>query len=139
MSQLGDNSVPMESLKLFFLFLFLSFSLQAKVVGVMYFNEFMGHLHKSATKTSNSLTTIQCSQPVKVLEENGKFSSGQWFYVSVGNDKGYIHSQFLQTSRPECFQERYPRFYQKLELDLSDMYYFGRLQDHFIKAITRAQ
>lgn len=129
----------MESIKLFlFIFVWIS-ATQAKVVGVMYFNEFMGHLHKSSSKTSNSLTTIQCSQPVKVLEEDGKFNSGQWFYVSVGDDKGYIHSQFLQTSRPECFQEKYPRFYQKLELDLSDMYYFGRLEDHFLKAITRAQ
>lgn len=114
-------------------------SLQAKVVGRMYFNEFMGHLHKSASKISNSLTTIQCSQSVKILDEKGKFNSGEWFYVSVGEDKGYIHSQFLQTSRPECFQEKFPRFYQKLELDITDMYYFGRLQDHYLKAITRAQ
>lgn len=129
----------MESLKSILLILFFSSLVQAKIVGVMYFNEFMGHLHKSPVKTSNSLTTIQCSQPVKVIEENSKYSSGEWFYVMVGEDKGYIHSQFLQTSRPQCFQEKYPRFYQKLELDLSDMYFFGRLQDHYIKAITRAQ
>ena len=129
----------MESIKLTLYLIVFSTMLQAKVVGTMYFNEFMGHLHKSASKTSNSLTTIQCSQALKILDEQGKFNAGEWFYVSVGEDKGYIHSQFLQTSRPDCFQDEYPRFYQKLELDLTDMYYFGRLQDHYLKAITRAQ
>ena len=129
----------MESLKVFIFISFISLTAFSKVVGRMYFNEFMGHLHKSPLKTSNSLTTIQCSQSVKILEEKGKFNSGEWFYASVGEDKGYIHSQFLQTSRPNCFQEEYLRFYQKLNLDITDMYYFGRLQDHYLKATTRAQ
>jgi len=131
----------MESLKtlIFLLVLSLSSLSADKIIGRMYFNEFMGHVHQSPLKTSSSKTTIQCAQSVKVIEQDEKYDAGQWFYVIVGEDKGYIHSQFLQTSRPDCFQEDYPRFYQKLNLDISDLYYFGRLQDHYLKGSTKAQ
>lgn len=131
----------MESIKLFLILSLLSVSLFAKekVIGRMYFNDFMGHVHISPSKTSGSKTTIQCAHNVKILEQDEKYDTGNWFYVMVGEDKGYINSQFLQTDRPNCFQEKYPRFYQKLNLDLTDLYYFGRLNDHYQRAVTRAK
>lgn len=131
----------MESIKLFLIFSLFSVSLfsKEKVIGRMYFNEFMGHVHISASKISGSKTTIQCAHNIKILEQDEKYDAGNWFYVMVGEEKGYINSQFLQTDRPNCFQEEYPRFYQKLNLDLTDLYYFGRLNDHYQRAVTRAK
>jgi hypothetical protein len=105
----------MESIRIVFVILLFSTSSFAKekVLGRMYFNDFMGHIHKSPSKTSGSKTTIQCAQNLKILEQDEKFDSGEWFYVMAGEDKGYIHSQFLQTDRPKCFQEDYPKILPK--------------------------
>lgn len=115
---------------LFILSVYSSFAAE-KVVGRLYLNIFMGHLHKNPTKLSSSLTTLQCGHALKVLESDAVNPPKDWMYVSAGDDKGFIHSTSLSSSRPDCFQEKYPRFYNNLNLDLTDMYYWGRLYDHY--------
>lgn len=124
----------MESLVRFFIFLIVfsssAFSAE-KVIGTLYFNEFMGHVHKNPSKSSSSMTTLQCAHPVKVLEDKEVRSPEGWMYVRVGDDRGFISSQFLSNKRPQCFQEKYPKFFINLNLDLTDMYYWGRLYDQY--------
>lgn len=97
----------------------------------------MGHLHKSASNSSASLTTIQCAQPLKILNDENK-SSSNWMYVEVGEDKGFVHQDFISQERPTCFQEKYPRFYQGQNLDITDLYFWGRLNDHYLRGESRA-
>lgn len=108
-----------------------------KSLGRMYFNEFFGHLHKSASKESNSLTIIQCSHSVKLLK--GKTKIPGWIYAEVGEDRGYIQEDHLSKTRPRCFQSRYPKFYSKMNLDITDMYYWGRLYDQYLNGESRAK
>lgn len=109
----------------------------AKELGRMYFNKPFGHLHKSASKQSNSLTVIQCEHSVKLLKSKTKIPG--WYYAQVGEDKGYVQSDFLSQERKSCFQGKYPRFYSKMNLDITDMYYWGRLYDQYLFGESRAK
>jgi len=125
----------MESLRYLLLFsLVLSPASYAaeKVVGSLYFNKFLGHLHKNPSRSSSSLTTIQCAYPVKVIGDSATTMPPGWIIARVGDDQGFIQSRFLSEKRPDCFQEKYPKFYLNLNLDLTDMYYWGRLNDQYL-------
>lgn len=110
-----------------------------KNAGRLYFQGFMGHLHKSASDSSASMTAIQCAQSVELVEKEGVSVPDGWKYGRVGEDYGYVRSKFLGEKRPECFQQKYPKFYNALNLDLADFYYWGRLSDHFIEGESLAQ
>lgn len=112
-------------------------STDEKVVGIFYMKPIFGHLHQSSTRTSSSLTTIQCSHPVKVIESSKVNVSSEWAYVQVADYKGFILKQYLSEKRPDCFQGKYPKFFDALSLDLSELYYWGRLYDHYVQGETR--
>lgn len=107
-----------------------------EVVGKLYFSRFMGHIHKIPADLSASVTTIQCAQALKVLKETEPKEG--WLLVNIGEDKGYVRSKHLNTKRPSCFQERYPRFYQKQNFDMTELYFWGRLVDHFIEGESKS-
>ena len=122
--------------------LFISFILMStqvlakdKVLGKKYFSHFLGHVHKTTSKDSSSLTIVQCSHSVKLLAE--KNPKKGWSYVQVGDDKGYIQSYFLQEKRPECFQGKYPHFYNSYNLTITEMYFWGKLYDHYIQGESK--
>ncbi|MAZ47328.1 MAG: hypothetical protein CME65_02115 [Halobacteriovoraceae bacterium] len=112
-------------------------SLAKEVMGRKYFNEFLGHVHKNPARDSASLTIVQCQHSVKLLSNDS--TPDGWAYVQVGEDKGYIELRFLSTNRPPCFQEKYPKFYQIFNLDLSEMYFWGKLSDHYLQGRTQAK
>lgn len=115
-------------LKILFVLLF-CFGSHASA-GRAYFKHFLGHIHENPSKNSTSLTTIQCSQSVKILKNNNQTLG--WSYVKAGEDKGFIRTEFLTEKRPNCLQAKYPKFYNHLNLSLSDMYYWGRLYDQYL-------
>lgn len=112
-------------------------AIDEKVLGVYYFRPMFGHVHQSAARTSASLTTIQCAHPVKLLESTKVTVAPEWAYVNVADYKGFILKEFLAEKRPECFQGKYPKFFDGLNLDLGELYYWGRLYDQFIQSETR--
>jgi hypothetical protein len=108
-----------------------------RVVGVFYMKPLLGHVHQSAARESASLTTIQCAHPVKVLETSKVHTDPKWAYVEVADHRGFILKEYLSEKRPDCFQGRYPKFYDSMNLDLAELYYWGRLYDHYIQGHTR--
>lgn len=102
---------------------------QAQEIGRLYFKHFLGHVHESPDRDSASQTTLQCSHSVKILNTATPISG--WMYTQVGEDKGFIQSDFLTNKRPDCFQEKYPRFYVEIGLDITEMYHWGKLYDHY--------
>lgn len=108
-----------------------------RVVGVYYMKPLLGHVHQSAVRESASLTTIQCAHPVKVIESSKVSTDPLWSYVEVADHRGFILKEYLSEKRPDCFQGRYPKFYDSLNLDLAELYYWGRLYDHYIQGHTR--
>lgn len=116
-----------------------STSTDEKVVGIYYMTPLFGHVHQSSVKTSASLTTIQCAHPVKVIESSKVSVSKEWSYVQVADYRGFILKEYLSEKKPDCIQGKYPKFFDKLNLDLSELYYWGRLYDQYIQGETRVQ
>lgn len=114
-------------------------STDEKVVGVFYMKPLFGHVHQTSTRTSPSLTTIQCAHPVKVLESTKVSVSAEWAYVEVADYRGFIMKDFLSEKKPECFQGKYPKFFDALNMDLAELYYWGRLYDQYVQGETRVQ
>jgi hypothetical protein len=112
-------------------------STDEKVVGVFYMTPLFGHVHQSSVRTSASLTTIQCAHPVKVIESSKVSVSKEWAYVEVADYRGFVMKQYLSEKRPDCIQGKYPKFFDALNMDLSELYYWGRLYDHYIQGETR--
>jgi hypothetical protein len=112
-------------------------SVDERVVGVFYLKPIFSHVHQSASNTSSSLTTIQCAHPVKVIESSKVSVGPEWAYVEVAEFKGFIQKEFLSEKKTECFQGKYPKFFDSLNLDLSELYYWGRLYDRYIQGETR--
>ncbi len=108
-----------------------------KVVGVFYMTPLFGHVHQSPIRTSASLTTIQCAHPLKVIESSKVSVSAEWAYVQVADYKGFILRSYLSERKPKCIQGTYPKFFDALNLDLSELYYWGRLYDHYVESETR--
>ena len=112
-------------------------STDEKIVGVFYMTPLFGHIHQSSVRTSASLTTVQCAHPVKVIESSKVSISKEWAYVEVADYRGFVMKQYLSEKRPDCIQGKYPKFFDALNMDLSELYYWGRLYDHYIQGETR--
>jgi hypothetical protein len=119
---------------------------ETKMIGVNYFSKIYGHVHKNPFRYSLSLTTISCGHPVKVLKAKAKGSkryqdifSKEWRYVKVGPYKGYIHIDYISNRRPRCFQDKYPKFYNSLNLAISDMYFWGKLYDQYLSGKSKVR
>ncbi len=127
----------------FLLFSLLSFaettSTDEKVVGVFYMKPLFGHVHQTSVRTSPSLTTIQCAHPVKVIESSKVSVSADWAYVQVADYRGFILKDYLSEKKPDCFQGKYPKFFDTVNLDLQELYYWGRLYDQYIQGESRVQ
>jgi hypothetical protein len=128
----------MESLKkILTILIFVNISwAQETIVSVKYFSAFLGHVHQSPSRTSPSLTTIQCGHPIKIVKDASIEVSDDWARVAVADYKGFIWNKHLVTSKPDCFQGRYPKFVDSFNLDLTELYYWGRLHDHWEEGVV---
>ncbi len=126
---------------LFLLFLF-SLSSHAednklKLLKISYLKNMFGHIHQNASASSTSLTTLSCGHPIKIYEvtdrRGKKFSifGGRFVYASAGNYYGYIQTDFLVDKKPKCFQAKYPKFFDALNLEITDLFYWGKLYDQY--------
>ena len=121
-------------MKIFYalLFLFMTnnvFSKDSKPIGIGYLNKTFGLVHESASQYSASLTSIMCGFPLKIYSKENL--RGDWLYVVAGEAKGYIQKDFVSTTQGYCMQERYAKFFQSLNLSLTDFYYWGKIQDQY--------
>ena len=109
-------------------------------VKVVYYKNLFGHIHKNPSRYSQSLSTISCGHPIKILGVKGQeIQSGDFSKVKVGPYVGYIDRKYLSSRKKECFQDRYPRFFDNIGLTLSDMYYWGKLYDQYVYGRSTVQ
>ena len=135
--------------------LMLSFNLNAEddanamkksLVGVKYFSQTMGNVHQNASRFSQVLTTISCNHPVKIMKQTSKdgkefvmFGANDWNFVQVGPYDGYIMSDYLSDKKNVCFEEEYAKFFDGLELDINDLYYWARLYDQYVQGKSKVR
>jgi hypothetical protein len=105
---------------------------QVEVVKVMYFKPILGHVHQTPLKTSPSMTLIQCGYPLKVLKSTLIKYPDDWNYVEASDIKGFVVTSFLSDNKPDCFQAKYPKYFEALNSDIAELYYWGRLYDQFL-------
>ncbi len=117
-----------------------------EVIKVMYYNQMMGNIHQNASRYSQTLTTISCNHPVKIqkiIDVNKKeeifFGNGQWMAVNVGPHEGYLLKHLLSDKKVDCFQDKYPKFFEAMNLSLTDLYYLGRLNDHLMSGKSKVE
>lgn len=108
-----------------------------KFVSLSYFAKTYGHVHENPNNYSASVTTISCGYPIKIYSKK-TLKDDSWKFVKVGGEFGYVRSDFLTQSRPKCLQEKYPKFFNNLNLDLSELYYWGRLNDQVLTETSHA-
>ncbi|PIK16501.1 hypothetical protein [Halobacteriovorax sp. JY17] len=133
--------------KFLILFLFLNVTMaqeQTKVLDkVMYVNKIFAQVHKSPSKHSIYLTTTECGHPVKVFKMISKTRSRvlfnrTWKIVKVGSYDGYMNGDYLSATKVECFQDKYPKFFDSMNLEINDMFYWGKLYDQYVTGKSRA-
>ncbi len=117
-----------------------------EVLKVMYFNQVMGNVHQNASRYSQTLTTISCNHPVKIQKiiDTAKkeiiyFGNGQWMAVNVGPHEGYLLKHLLSDKKVDCFQDKFPKFFESMNLSLTDLYYLGRLNDHLMSGKSKVE
>lgn len=96
-----------------------------------YFVPMLGHVHQAPSRPSPSLTTVQCGHPLRLLSDPKVVLGPEWAHVTVADHKGFVWKKHLSTTKPDCFQGRHPKFFDSLNLDLAELYYWGRLNDHW--------
>ena len=119
--------------------------IEKKLIRVAYYGNMFGHIHRNPSRYSTSMTTVACGHPVKIYSVNKGtggnkvFFNKVWNFVKIGPYEGYIRKDYLASKRPKCFQDRYPKFFDNLEIDLSELYYWGRLYDHYFTGKSRVR
>ncbi len=114
------------------------------LIGVRYFSKIMGNIHQNPSRYSQVLSTISCNQPIKVMKETSKdgkefilYGEDNWNLVSVGPYEGYILTEFISDKKVECLDEEHAKFFDGLNLDINDMYYWARLYDQYIQGKSK--
>lgn len=120
--------------------------MKKSMIGVKYFSEMMGNVHQNPSRYSQVLTTISCNHPVKVMKEVSKdgkefilYGEDKWNFVSVGPYEGYVMADYLTDKKNECFEEQYPKFFDGLNLDINDLYYWARLYDQYVQGKSKVR
>jgi len=110
--------------------------LEKKQIGVRYLVAPYAHIHQNPNRFSAALTTISCAHPLRmmaIVPSKGasavELFNKEWRFVKAGPYEGYIRADFLAQTKPECFQDKYSKFFESLDLEVADMYYWGRLYD----------
>ncbi len=116
------------------------------LIGVKYFSKMMGNVHQNPSRYSQVLTTISCNHPVKVMKETSKdgkefilYGEDKWNLVSVGPYSGYVMADYLTDKKNVCFEEEYSKFFDGLNLDINDLYYWARLYDQYVQGKSKVR
>jgi hypothetical protein len=130
--------------------MFVSISANSKIIKksvtrIAFLKNMFAHVHQNPSKFSTVVTTISCGHPVKiykVTEHDGRSSetfNKSYKFIKVGPYDGYIMKHLLTGARPNCFQDKYPRFFDQFEMNISEMYNWGRLNDLYLHKRTRVK
>lgn len=109
-------------------------------VGTFYYKNMFGHIHQNPSRYSISLTTVSCGHPIMVVvSKNDQNNADGWLMVKAGPYEGYLPQNSLSEKRVDCFQDRYIKFFDNMDLQLSDMYYWGRFYDQVVEGKSKVR
>jgi len=114
------------------------------VSDVQYFRQTFGVVHQNPSRYSSALTTISCGHPIKILrllDAKGKefIPNDDWVFAKIGAYEGFVLREYLGKQKGGCFQDRYPKFFDSFEMDVSELYYWGRLNDQYVTGKSKVR
>ena len=84
-------------------------------------------MHKNESVNSVVLVTLSCGQKVRVIgKRNG------WLNIVSGSFKGYALKRNFSVTEPICFSHTHSKLYNKMDINMREVYKLGRLEDLFI-------
>ena len=102
----------------------------------LYLNRTYAQLLNNPYSFSSTITTLPCATPLTV-DPTLKSNAVDWVGVQFAQERGYVYRKFVSIERPnDCYQEKYPVFLSALNLDVSELYYWGRLQNQVHEFVT---
>lgn len=101
-----------------------------KLIGIFYLKSPFAHVHSAPNRYSQTLTTLSCGHPVKVYADTKL--TAEWHNIKVANYSGFLRRVQLSSEKVKCWQDRYSRFFSGMKLEISDIYYWGKLYDQFL-------
>ena len=113
------------------------------LLGIFYYKNLYGIIHQNPSRYSAGPTTVACGQPIKVYKDTAKISGksseggGEWMLVKVGLYDGFVMKEDLDEKKPLCGQDLYPKFFDGLDLEITDLYFWGRLYDQYYRGKSR--
>ncbi|MAE58114.1 MAG: hypothetical protein CME69_04495 [Halobacteriovorax sp.] len=110
------------------IFLFCLFLQSSVYARFLYATKPYVQMHQNKSRYSRVISNFECNQPFKMIKDHGEF-----FEVSYAAYKGFILRELVSSSKAkDCPQDKYSKFFEYLQLDISDMHYWGRVQDLYI-------
>ena len=106
---------------------------------VVYLKNIFGHIHQNPRRHSRAVTTVSCGYPIKVMKREGGQQGREdgWYRVEAGSYKGFVRVAHTSEKKEPCFQEKYPRFFDRSELGPTDFYRWARLQELLLRGISK--
>lgn len=112
---------------------------QESILAIQYVNKPYAIVHDNASRYSVAQTTLTCGFPVKVIGDMSVKEQREWYRVQAGEYKGFIQGTHISMTRVECIQEKYPKFFSELNLDLNELYHYGKLFDQMTQLRPKVQ
>lgn len=109
---------------------------KGEIEKIVYMKNIFGQIHKSPNIHAQALSTISCGHPIEVLGRDA--GSDEWFHAKTGIYEGYVQADQTVDKRPSCFQKKYSKFFDKMELGPTDFYRWGKLHTLFLRGASKA-
>lgn len=110
-----------------------------KFIGTYYVQTLFLNLHTHPSPFSTSLKTLSCGEKVEIYEKGDGGVPEDFAYGLFERSFGYLIKKSLSEEKSNCALEKYPQFFSLINLDIADMYYWGKLQDQMISDRTRVK
>ncbi|MBF0205542.1 MAG: hypothetical protein HQK53_01500 [Oligoflexia bacterium] len=116
--------------------------IERKFIGTFYITKTFSNLHQHPSPYATSVHTLACGQSVKLYTTNGAQKESlpeEWVFAEGENTFGYLQKKMLSAEKPDCFQNKYPKFFDGLNLNITEIYYWGKLHDQYIAGKTKVK
>ena len=95
----------------------------AATMNNLYIQNSFVHLKDFVSSHSSYSQTLMCGTPVELIKE-----LSDHYQVRYDKKVGFIPKSSAVKSPAQCFQEKYPVFFQSLNIDNADLFYWGKLK-----------
>ena len=98
----------------------------------MYFQQTFGLLYNNPSWTADSSDVLACNDRVETFSFPAANLPEGWVKAKIRGKEGFVPQAFLAERRATCFAEKYPKFFDRFNLSVSERFYWGRLYGRYL-------